>query len=165
MPHAACVMPVRSTVALEFGVPLLSRGFVRRRVIWLTTSLAVMATSFALAQDPKQKSHVRAVTDIDEQQFLFENDLAMSNMTRSLLIKPARDVDRDFVDIMVTQHQGAIDMARAEIKYGHNDELRQLAEEMVKQQEQEISMMRGALPPSASQTPSTSDSVASYAPN
>lgn len=39
-------------VTLELNVLLFSRGFVRRRAISLATSLSVMATSFALAQDP-----------------------------------------------------------------------------------------------------------------
>lgn len=146
-------------------MPLFSRGFVRRRAISLATSLSVMATSFALAQDPKHGSEARRVTDADEQQFLFEIDLAMSNMNRSMLTTPTGDIDRDFVHLMVPHHQGAVDMARAEIKYGRNDELRQFARRMVSQQEGEISSLRHALPAAASLTPSTGAQIASHAPN
>jgi uncharacterized protein (DUF305 family) len=124
-----------------------------------------MATSFALAQDPKHGSEARRVTDADEQQFLFEIDLAMSNMNRSMLTTPTGDIDRDFVHVMVPHHQGAVDMARAEIKYGRNDELRQFARRMVSQQEGEISSLRHALPAAASLTPSTGAQIASHAPN
>jgi uncharacterized protein (DUF305 family) len=124
-----------------------------------------MATSFALAQDPKHGSEARRVTDADEQQFLFEIDLAMSNMNRSMLTTPTGDIDRDFVHLMVPHHQGAVDMARAEIKYGRNDELRQFARRMVSQQEGEISSLRHALPAAASLTPSTGAQIASHAPN
>ena len=96
---------------------LFSRGFVRRRAISLATSLSVMATSFALAQDPKHDPEVRTARDTDEQQFRFDSDLAMSNMNRSTLMTPTGDIDRDLVDVMVPHHQGAIDMARAEIRY------------------------------------------------
>jgi uncharacterized protein (DUF305 family) len=150
---------------MEFDVPLFSHGFVRRRAISLATSLSVMATSFALAQDPKHGSEDRRVTDADEQQFLFEIDLAMSNMNRRMLMTPTGEIDRDFVNVMVPHHQGAIDMARAEIKYGRNDELRQLARRMVSQQEDEISSLRHALPAAASLTPSTGAQIASQAPN
>lgn len=146
-------------------MPLFSRGFVRRRAISLATSLSVMATSFALAQDPKHGSEARRVTDADEQQFLFEIDLAMSNMNGSMLTMPTGDIDRDFVHVMVPHHQGAADMARAEIKYGRNDELRQFARRMVSQQEGEISSLRHALPAAASLTPSTGAQIASHAPN
>jgi uncharacterized protein (DUF305 family) len=146
-------------------VPLFSRGFVRRRAISLATSLSVMATSFALAQDPKHGSEARTVKDTDEQQLLFEIDLAMSNMNRSMLVKPTGDIDRDFVNVMVPHHQGAIDMARAEINYGHNDKLRQLAHRIVNQQQQEISSLRHALPTPANLMPSTGADIASHALN
>jgi len=113
-------------------VALFSRGFVRRRAISLATSLSVMATSFALAQDPKHDSEVRTARDMDEQQFRFDSDLAMSNMNRSMLMTQTGDIDHDRVDVMVPHHQGAIDVARAEIRY----ELRQLAQRLVGQQEQ-----------------------------
>ena len=129
-------------------MPLLSRRFVRRRLISLATSASFMATSFALAQDPKSHSHSRAESDAIEQQFLFANDLAISNMNREMLAKPTGDVDHDFVDMMVPHHQGAIDMARAELKYGHNSELRQLAQKILESQEQEIATMRRAFTPS-----------------
>lgn len=124
-----------------------------------------MATSFALAQDPKHGSEVRRVTDADEQQFLFEIDLAMSKMNRSMLMTPTDGIDRDFVNVMIPYHLGAIDMGRAEIKYGRNDELRQLARRMVSQQEEEISSLRHALPAVASLAPSTGAEIASHAPN
>jgi uncharacterized protein (DUF305 family) len=149
---------------MEFDVPLFSRGFVRRRAISLATSLSVMATSFALAQDPKHGSEARRVTDADEQQFLLEIDLAMSKMGRSMLTTPTDDIDRDFVNVMVPHHQGAIDMARAEIKYGRNDALRQLAKRMVSEQEEEISSLSHALPAVVSLAPSTGAEIASHAP-
>ena len=109
-------------------MPLLSRRSVRRRMISLATSVTFMATSFALAQDPKSHAHSRAESDTIEQQFLFDNDLAISNMNREMLAKPTGDIDHDFVDVMIPHHQGAIDVARAELRYGHNSELRQLAQ-------------------------------------
>ena len=127
-------------------MPLFSREFVRRRAISLATSLSVTATSFALAQSPPHRSRVMTVSDVGERQLLFNNDLAMSNMNRSLLTKPSGDVDRDFVDIMLPHHQGVIDIARTEMKYGHDDALRQLARKIVSQAEQDIFVMRGAKP-------------------
>jgi uncharacterized protein (DUF305 family) len=129
-------------------MPLFSRRFVRRRMISLATSVTFMATSFALAQAPKSHAHSRAESDAIEQQFLFDNDLAISNMNREMLTKPTGDVDHDFVDVMIAHHQGAIDVARAELKYGHNSELRQLAQNIVDSQKQEIAMMRHAYTPS-----------------
>jgi hypothetical protein len=46
---------------------------------------------------------------------------------------------------MAPHHQGAIDMAQAELRYGHNEQLRRLAQEIIVTQQQEIAAMRLAL--------------------
>ena len=108
---------------------LLSRSFIRKRLISLATTLSVSATSFALAQDPTTAHHIRATAaDFNEQQFLFDNDLAMSNVNGGMLAKPTSDVHRDFVTMMIPHHRGTIEIARAETKYRHDEELRPGAE-------------------------------------
>ncbi|MEZ5832509.1 MAG: DUF305 domain-containing protein, partial [Dongiaceae bacterium] len=68
-------------------------------------------------------------------------------------VAPTGDVDRDFVMMMVPHHQGAIDMAMAELRYGTNEQLKRLAQEIIVTQQQEIAAMQLAigapLPPSA----------------
>jgi uncharacterized protein (DUF305 family) len=123
---------------------LFSRAFLRRRAISMATTLSVTAASFALAQEPKSGLHREPAADTEEQQFLFANDLAMSNMNRDMLVPPTGDIDRDFAAIMIPHHQATIDMAEAELIYGHDDELRRLAEKIVAQQQQEISILRRA---------------------
>jgi uncharacterized protein (DUF305 family) len=134
---------------------LFSRSFVRKRVISMATTASVAATSFALAQDPTRTHYVdgamptQYVADRsdhqEEQPFLSENDAAMKKMMTDMMIEPSGDVDRDFVEMMVPHHQGAVDMAQAELKYGHNEQLRRLAQAIVVTQQQEITVMRLAL--------------------
>src|SRR6266436_8209215 len=81
----------------------------------------------------------------EETPYLSENDAAMNKMMADMVIKPTGDVDRDFVAMMVPHHQGAIDMAQAVLRYGHNEQLRRLAQEIVVTQQQEIAAMRLAL--------------------
>jgi uncharacterized protein (DUF305 family) len=99
-----------------------------------------------------------------EMPFLTENVSAMSKMMVDMGIYPSGDVDRDFVTMMVPHHQGAIDMAQAELRYGHSEQLRRMAQEIIVTQQQEIAAMRLAvgepLPPSAAapdQQSSTAD--------
>ena len=80
-----------------------------------------------------------------EASFLARTDSAMARMMAAMKIKPSNDMDRDFVAMMVPHHQGAIDMAKAELSYGHNKLLRRLAQEIIATQEQEIAVMRHAL--------------------
>jgi uncharacterized protein (DUF305 family) len=134
---------------------LLSRSFIRKRAISLATTASVAATSFALAQDPPGMHHVHGAMPIqyvadrspgsEEQPFLSENAAAMNKMMADMTIKPTGDVDRDFVAMMVPHHQGAVDMANAELKYGHNEQLRRVAREIVASQQPEIVVMRNAV--------------------
>jgi DUF305 family protein family protein len=101
--------------------------------------------------------------------FLAKSNAAMTRMMAAMQIKPSNDVDRDFVAMMVPHHQGAIDMAEAELSYGHNEPLRGLAQEIIATQEQEIAAMRRALGeplpasvPSSNQPSSTSMHMLSY---
>jgi hypothetical protein len=65
--------------------------------------------------------------------------------------------------MMIPHHQGAIDMARAQPRYGHNEKLARISQEIIVTQEQEIAAMRLAvgkpLAPSAT-SPGEADSRA-----
>lgn len=113
-------------------------------------TLILGATASAPAQPVGQPT---ATASTREAPFLKENDAAMSRMMAGMAIKPSGDVDRDFVSMMVPHHQGAIDMAVAVLRYGHNEQIRRLAQEIIIDQQQEIVAMRLAVgepaPPSA----------------
>ncbi len=51
------------------------------------------------------------------------------------------DPDRDFVSMMTPHHQGAIDMAEVELRYGRDPGLRRLARDIVTAQKREIAEM------------------------
>jgi uncharacterized protein (DUF305 family) len=62
-----------------------------------------------------------------------------------MAVAPSGDVDHDFAAMMIPHHQGAIDMAAAELRYGRNEQLRRIAQEIVVDQQQEIAAMDLAL--------------------
>lgn len=99
----------------------------------------------------------------EEGAFLDANRSAMTTMMSGMAIRPTGDVDRDFVHMMVAHHQGAIDMAMAVLRYGHDPVIRRLAQEIVVTQQEEIAAMRRAvgepMPPSlpAPTSPSRGD--------
>src|ERR1700740_3614067 len=125
----------------------------------LTPTEARLAASFAgTAAGPGSSSPVPAdnvpPSLKTERPFLAENAAAMTKMMNDMTIKPTGKIDRDFVATMVPHHQGAIDMAQAELRYEREAALRRVAQEIIVDQIQQISLMRLAagepLPPSVS---------------
>ena len=76
-----------------------------------------------------------------------------TRMHQDMEIVPAGNPDRDFARMMIPHHQGAIDMALVELKYGCDKRLRRLALGIIVEQGQEIAYMRSLLV-----TPSTETS-------
>jgi hypothetical protein len=74
--------------------------------------------------------------------YLSEIHAAMMTMHAGMAVRPTGDIDTDFVAMMVPHHQGAIDMARAQLRYGHNEKLARIAQEIIVTQQQEIAVMR-----------------------
>jgi uncharacterized protein (DUF305 family) len=81
----------------------------------------------------------------EESPFLTENSAAMTKMMDGMAVKPTGDVDADFVAMMVPHHQGAIEMAKAVLRYGRNPQIKRLAQEIIVTQQQEIAVMRLAV--------------------
>ena len=86
-----------------------------------------------------------AALSTEERAFLEENDAAMTKMMNDMAAKPTGDIDRDFVAMMSPHHQGAIDMAVIELRYGKNEQLRRIAQEIIVEQMQEIAAMKLAI--------------------
>lgn len=66
----------------------------------------------------------------------------MERMSRDMAATMTGDADQDFAAMMIPHHQGAIDMASVELRYGSDPMLRKLATDVVAAQEREIAEMR-----------------------
>lgn len=66
-------------------------------------------------------------------------------MHREMAIAYTGNVDADFVRNMIAHHQGAVDMARIEAAFGKDQKIRELAQNVIKAQEEEIAMMKSWL--------------------
>jgi uncharacterized protein (DUF305 family) len=100
-------------------------------------------------------AHASANTGVER--FHAVCDEAMEVMMKAMDAPGTGDVDVDFSQMMIPHHQGAIDMAVAELRYGKNEQLRRVAQEIIVEQRQEIDAMRMALghpplPPSVAPT-------------
>jgi uncharacterized protein (DUF305 family) len=57
-------------------------------------------------------------------------------------VEPSGDRAADFVRLMLPHHQGAIDMAKTQLLYGKDPQMRRLAQEIITDQQSEIELMQ-----------------------
>jgi uncharacterized protein (DUF305 family) len=75
-------------------------------------------------------------------QFMQTMETSMTRMNQGMAKAPMTgNVDRDFATMMIPHHEGAIDMAKAELRYGKDPVMRRLAEEIMVDQQSEIDAM------------------------
>lgn len=70
---------------------------------------------------------------------------AMQRMQQGMDMPSSGNQDVDFARMMIPHHQGAIDMAKAELADGKDPQLRQMAEEVIAAQEREIATLQAWL--------------------
>jgi len=67
---------------------------------------------------------------------------SMETMNKAMMSQPMTgDADHDFASMMRSHHQAAVDMAKVEIQYGKNPEMKKMAEKVVADQSKEIKQL------------------------
>lgn len=67
---------------------------------------------------------------------------ANEKMMKAMDVPLTGDTDRDFVAGMIPHHEGAVDMARIELRDGHDPALKKLARDIIAAQDKEIAFMK-----------------------
>lgn len=169
--HPAARLPSGGSARQKRAMMLLSAlSRFRLSSVAAAASFIAMATAVAAntADTPSLAEYITSICSAafhsappQEAPFLSENVGAMTQMMIGMEIKPSGDVDADFAAMMTPHHQGAIEMAQAELRHGHNEQLRRIAQEIIVTQQQEIAAMRLALgqplPPSVAAPDQPSD--------
>ena len=70
---------------------------------------------------------------------------AMDKMMADMMVPYTGDVDVDFAAGMIPHHQAAIDMAKIQLEFGKDPEMRKLAEAIIAAQESEIATLKAFL--------------------
>ena len=105
-------------------------------ILWVKRlSIAGLIAAFSIAAAAQTVPHAKTFMHaMKESMERMDNGMQSAQMNG--------DIDHDFVTMMIAHHQGAIDMAKAELLYGKDPVTRRLAEEIVVDQQSEIQAMQ-----------------------
>lgn len=110
--------------------------------------VGVMVTGFAAGQavNNDNTGMMRMMgmdTSSTQQQPATSHDtMSMANMNEQLKNKSGDEFDKAFIEMMISHHQGAIDMANLVATRAKHDEIKTLSKEIISAQTDEISKMQ-----------------------
>jgi uncharacterized protein (DUF305 family) len=117
------------------------------KTIFMTAALSLAIAAPLAAQEMKGHDHstmqmpAAGTEGPATRGYMAAND----KMHKDMAVKYSGNADVDFVRSMIPHHQGAIDMAKVELQFGKDPEIRKLAEAVIKAQEAEIAEMQAWL--------------------
>lgn len=112
------------------------------RIQWLGVLLMILIATLPIRLSPQSShTHDEKITAANPawSEFMKSMDKMHGSMTS---VTPSGDVDVDFVDLMLSHHQAAIDMAKTELAHGKDPQMRRLAQEIITDQQSEIDLMQ-----------------------
>ena len=105
-------------------------------VIVLTLSIPVAIAQMQGMDQQKQMQMMTPKSDDPASTKDFKN--VQMDMMKDMNMEFTGNADVDFSRSMIKHHEGAIAMARIELKHGKDAEIRAMAEKIIKDQEKEI---------------------------
>ena len=111
-----------------------------------TEDIAPVETTYTTATADPHASHdmgAEATDDESMTDMLKDYTESMTKMHEEMIVGMAyNDPDAAFAQGMLGHHIGAVDMAEIELKYGTDEEMRKLAQEIIDAQQSEIEQMQ-----------------------
>ena len=104
-----------------------------------TKLLVTLFVCSLVASAIAEAERVQSIADPDWSELIASMDkmhMAMGAVVRS------GNSDVDFVRLMLPHHQAAVDMAKTQLLYGKDPQIRRLAQEIITDQQSEIELMQ-----------------------
>lgn len=79
--------------------------------------------------------------DSIQSEYSKEYSIINDNMHKGMTFESTGNPDKDFVIGMIAHHKGAVEMAKVQLKYGSDENLINLSNEIISAQEKEIKLM------------------------
>jgi uncharacterized protein (DUF305 family) len=93
-------------------------------------------------QSGMMKQHMAMARSAADREYM----QSMMTMHQGMMAHPLTgEADHDFMVMMIPHHQAAIEMAKTELKYGKNPQLRAMSQAIIKAQQAEIDQMQAML--------------------
>ena len=115
-----------------------------RQIVAMLAAAAIVLAGAAFAQKADTMDHSKMDTPMPYDAAASTKAYmgAMEKMHKDMMMSYTGDSDKDFVIGMLPHHQGAVDMAKIELQYGKDPELKKLATNIIKSQDEEIAFMK-----------------------
>ena len=111
------------------------------RIILGLTALAVLFGAVVIQAQDSCRMHGSAKSAEDSGWTELHAGMEKMQAARATLESSGNN-DVDFVKLMLPHHQAAIDMAKVELKFGADPQMRRIAQEMITDQQSEMDLMQ-----------------------
>jgi uncharacterized protein (DUF305 family) len=126
-----------SNIVLKFGKDAAVRKLANNIIAAQKTEIAQMTAWLAKNGNQAPSSDAAAAAKAFTE--------ANAKMHQDMTISFTGNADIDFMKGMIPHHEGAVDMAKVMLQFGKDPELRKLADDVVRTQNEEVTMIRAWL--------------------
>lgn len=97
---------------------------------------------YTLGNQNDAKNTNTSVTTEQQSTATDHNSMSMMDMNKQLEGLSGDDYDKAFIEMMITHHKGAVDMAELSASRAKHDEIKQLSQAIITAQDKEIADMK-----------------------
>lgn len=97
---------------------------------------------YTLGNQNDAKNTNTSVTTEQQSTATDHNSMSMMDMNKQLEGLSGDDYDKAFIEMMITHHEGAVDMAELSTSRAKHDEIKQLSQAIITAQDKEIADMK-----------------------